>query len=138
MVEAIRRHLGLGLVAMLASCAAFGTSGPFAKALMVAGWSPGAVVLARITGAAIVLMPFALWSLRGRWGSIRRELPRVARPECVVVVVDATNLERNCYLVAQVLALGLPTVVALTLTDVAATEGLEIDDRGLAARLVID
>jgi drug/metabolite transporter (DMT)-like permease len=78
MVEAIRRHLGLGLVAMLASCAAFGTSGPFAKALMVAGWSPGAVVLARITGAALVLMPFALWSLRGRWGSIRRELPRVA------------------------------------------------------------
>ena len=66
---------------------------------------------------------------------LRGELPRVARPECVVVVVDATNLERNCYLVAQVLALGLPTVVALTLTDVAATEGLEIDDRGLAARL---
>ena len=52
MVEAMRRHLGLGLVAMLLSSAAFGTSGPFAKSLMTAGWSPGAVVLARITGAA--------------------------------------------------------------------------------------
>ena len=55
MVEAMRRHLGLGLVAMLASSAAFGTSGPFAKSLMTAGWSPGAVVLARITGAALIL-----------------------------------------------------------------------------------
>ena len=52
MVEAMRRHLGLGLVAMLLSCAAFGTSGPFAKALMTADWSPGAVVLTRIAGAA--------------------------------------------------------------------------------------
>ena len=45
---------------------------------MTAGWSPGAVVLARITGAAVLLMPFALWSLRGQWRAIRRELPRVA------------------------------------------------------------
>ena len=78
MVEAMRRHLGLGLVAMLASSAAFGTSGPVAKSLMTAGWSPGAVVLARITGAALILLPFALWSLRGQWRAIRRELPRVA------------------------------------------------------------
>ena len=53
MVEAMRRHLGLGLVAMLASSAAFGTSGPFAKSLMVAGWSPGCGRPARITGAAL-------------------------------------------------------------------------------------
>jgi ferrous iron transport protein B len=66
---------------------------------------------------------------------LRGELPRVARPECVVVVADATNLERNCYLVAQVLALGLPVVMALTLTDVAAAEGIEIDTAALAARL---
>ena len=76
MVEAIKRNLGLGLVTMLLSSAAFGTSGPFAKSLMQAGWSPGAVVLARITGAAILLMPFALWTLRGQWRSIRHELPR--------------------------------------------------------------
>ena len=78
MVDAMRRHLGLGLVAMLLSCAAFGTSGPFAKALMTAGWSPGAVVLGRISGAALMLLPFSLWSLRGRWGAVSHELPRVA------------------------------------------------------------
>ena len=78
MVEAMRRHVGLGLVAMLASCAAFGTSGPFAKALMNADWSPGAVVLIRIAGAALVLAPFALWSMRGRWLALRGELPLAA------------------------------------------------------------
>jgi drug/metabolite transporter (DMT)-like permease len=78
MVEAMKRHVGLGLVAMLLSCAAFGTSGPFAKALMTAGWSPGAVVLSRIAGAAVVLAPFAAWSLRGRWNVVPAELPRAA------------------------------------------------------------
>ena len=74
----MRRHLGVGLVAMLLSSAAFGTSGPFAKALMTAGWSPGAVVLTRISGAALVLLPFTVWSLRRRWHTVVRELPRAA------------------------------------------------------------
>jgi drug/metabolite transporter (DMT)-like permease len=78
MVEAMRRHLGLGLTAMLLSCAAFGTSGPFAKALMTADWSPGAVVLLRISGAALVLLPLTLWTLRGRWAAVAHELPRAA------------------------------------------------------------
>ena len=78
MVEMVRRHLGLGLLAMLLSCAAFGTSGPFAKALMMAGWTPGAVVLTRISGAALLLLPFTLWALRGRWREVAHELPRVA------------------------------------------------------------
>jgi ferrous iron transport protein B len=57
------------------------------------------------------------------------------RPDCVIVVVDATNLARNLYLAGQALELGLPTVIALTLTDVAATKGITIDDGTLAARL---
>ena len=57
------------------------------------------------------------------------------RPDCVIVVVDATNLARNLYLAGQALELGRPTVVALTLTDVAATKGITIDDGTLAARL---
>jgi ferrous iron transport protein B len=56
-------------------------------------------------------------------------------PDCVVVAVDATNLERNLYLASQALELGLPTVIALTLSDVAATKGITIDDTALAARL---
>jgi ferrous iron transport protein B len=43
------------------------------------------------------------------------------------VVVDAANLERNLYLVAQIRELGVPVVVALNMTDVAAARGLAID-----------
>ena len=59
----------------------------------------------------------------------------VPRPDCVVVVVDATNPARNLFLATQVLDLGLPTVVALTLSDVAADRGIGIDTEGLARRL---
>jgi len=59
----------------------------------------------------------------------------VPRPDCVVVVVDATNLARNLFLATQVLELGLPTVVALTLSDVAAKRGIGIDAGALARRL---
>jgi ferrous iron transport protein B len=53
----------------------------------------------------------------------------------VVCIVDASNLERNLYLVSQVLDLGLPTVVALNMADVAASRGIEIDAPALARRL---
>ena len=42
-------------------------------------------------------------------------------------IVDASNLERNLYLVSQVLELGLPTVVALNMVDIARAKGLKID-----------
>jgi len=65
-----RAGLGLGLA--LASAATFGSSGAFAKPLLVAGWSPGAVVTARIAGAALVLLPAAAVVLRGRWHLLLR------------------------------------------------------------------
>ncbi|HET7761719.1 MAG TPA: DMT family transporter [Phycicoccus sp.] len=83
----VRRHLGLGLVAMLVSSAAFGTSGPFAKALISAGWSPGAVVLLRIAGAATLLLPVALWQVRGRFAVLLRELPLAAAYGSLAVAV---------------------------------------------------
>jgi ferrous iron transport protein B len=49
------------------------------------------------------------------------------RPEVVVVVADANNLERNLYLVTQVLELGRPVVVALTMVDVAQGQGKKVD-----------
>ncbi len=55
--------------------------------------------------------------------------------DCVVVLADATSLERNCYLVSQALGLGLPVVVALTLIDLAADRGITIDHEQLAIRL---
>ena len=54
--------------------------------------------------------------------------------DCVVVLADATSLERNCYLVSQALALGLPVVVALTLVDLAADRGISVDHAELASR----
>jgi ferrous iron transport protein B len=62
-------------------------------------------------------------------------MAEVPRPACIVVVVDATNLARNLFLATQVLGLGRPTVVALTLSDVAAKRGIAIDAGALARRL---
>jgi ferrous iron transport protein B len=61
--------------------------------------------------------------------------PGVPRPDVVVVVVDATNLARNLFLATQATALGLPLVVALTLTDLADRKGIAIDADTLARRL---
>ena len=53
--------------------------------------------------------------------------PDVAQPEGIIHVVDAANLERNLYLTSQVLDLGLPTIIVLTMTDVAAKNGHTVD-----------
>jgi len=57
------------------------------------------------------------------------------KPDAVLCIVDAGNLERNLYLVSQVLELGLPTIVALNMLDVAAARGVSIDSAELARRL---
>ena len=58
------------------------------------------------------------------------------RPVAAVLsIVDASNLERNLYLLSQVLELGLPTVVALNMVDLARAKGLTIDVELLRKRL---
>ena len=49
--------------------------------------------------------------------------PGEPRPDVVVTIVDASNLDRNLYLVTQLLELGVPVVVALNMIDVAAGQG---------------
>lgn len=61
--------------------------------------------------------------------------PGTQRPDRVVCIVDASNLERHLYLVTQVLELGLPTVLVLNMMDVAAERLQTIDARLLAERL---
>jgi ferrous iron transport protein B len=56
-------------------------------------------------------------------------------PDVIVFVLDASNLERNLFLFSQTLAAGLPTVVALTMTDMLARERAEIDVAALESRL---
>ncbi|MBE2320748.1 EamA family transporter [Solirubrobacter sp. CPCC 204708] len=67
-----RADLGVGLLFAIASAAAFGLSGPLARGLLDAGWSAGAVVLARLLIGALVVTPFALRALRGRMDALRR------------------------------------------------------------------
>ncbi len=56
-------------------------------------------------------------------------------PELVVCVVDASNLERNLYLISQIIDNRLPIVIALNMVDVAERQGLVIDVEKLSAEL---
>ena len=49
------------------------------------------------------------------------------RPQVVVSVVDAANLERNLYLAVQILELGADLVIALNMSDTAESRGYKID-----------
>ena len=57
------------------------------------------------------------------------------KPDLVINVVDATNLERNLYLTMQLLELGLPLVMALNIYDEAEAKGYRIDTEGLERML---
>jgi ferrous iron transport protein B len=57
------------------------------------------------------------------------------RPDVVVSIVDASNLDRNLYLTTQALELGLPVVVALNMVDVAESQGIHIDADRLSRQL---
>ena len=50
-----------------------------------------------------------------------------ARPDVIICVLDASNIERNLYLLAQLLEIRLPLVVALNMVDVAEENGVRID-----------
>lgn len=56
-------------------------------------------------------------------------------PDAIVAIADASNLERNLYLILQYLDLGLPTVVAINLMDEAARAGIHIEPGRLAQAL---
>jgi ferrous iron transport protein B len=57
------------------------------------------------------------------------------RPDALLIVVDAGNLENHLRFTLELLELGLPTVVALNMVDMAERDGLTIDPAMLAAQL---
>jgi len=57
------------------------------------------------------------------------------KPTAIVLIVDATNLERNLYLVSQILELDIPTIVALNMVDLAQKKGIHIETDELARQL---
>jgi ferrous iron transport protein B len=62
-------------------------------------------------------------------------LPELPPPDLIVVVVDASNLQRNLYYATQVVELGHPTLIALNMVDVAEANGHRIDEKKLAGAL---
>lgn len=66
---------------------------------------------------------------------IAREFILRERPDVVVAVVDAATLERSLYLVAELLPLPAPVVVALNMMDVAQQEGIQVEPEVLQAAL---
>jgi len=59
------------------------------------------------------------------------------KPDAVIAVVDATNIERNLYLVTQLLEYKIPVVIALTMVDLAEKQSLEIDTAKLSELLEV-
>ena len=66
---------------------------------------------------------------------LRGEMEDVGTPDLILVVVDASNLRRNLYLVSQLLEIGLPVVVALNMMDVAEANGVHINVDALSEKL---
>ena len=57
------------------------------------------------------------------------------KPDCVINIVDATNLERNLYLTTQLLEIDVPIVVAVNMMDVLEKNGDSLDEKILGKKL---
>ena len=66
---------------------------------------------------------------------LRGRMPGTPRPDAVLLVLDSTNLARHLVLAAPVLALGLPTLVVLNLSDDLERRGGSLDPAALAQQL---
>jgi len=67
--------------------------------------------------------------------ALLNRLPELPPPALIVLVVDASNLQRNLYYATQVIELGHPVLIALNMIDVATANGHEIDAARLAGEL---
>ncbi len=97
-----------GLAFAILSSVAFGGSGPFAKALIAAGFSPEQAAWLRITGSAVVLVPLVL-ALRGRAG-----MAAATRSWPQLVAYGVTGVA-GCQTLFFVAASRLPVGVAILL-----------------------
>src|SRR5437867_9618693 len=61
--------------------------------------------------------------------------PDTPPPDVVIVVVDASNLQRNLYLVSQLIELGRPLVIALNMMDIAERRGTRVSAETLEKEL---
>lgn len=98
--------------------------------------APGAQSNAPYPTVTIVDLPGA-YSLSAF--SLEEEIARSfiveAHPHLVIDVVDASNIERNLYLTAQILETGAPMLIVLNMQDQAQRRGVTVDAARLAQRL---
>jgi ferrous iron transport protein B len=92
--------------------------------------------------AKIIDLPgtYSLYPKRGdEWVTYKVLLGQDAevKADMVVLLVDASNLKRNLLFCSQIIDLKIPVVVALTMMDLAAKKGIEIDVNGLERELGI-
>jgi len=100
----------LGLLFAIASAAAFGLSGPFAKSLLGAGWSPTAAVSARMAVGAIVMAVFATL-VRPGW---LREARRHARTVIIFGLVPIAGAQLCYYNAVSHLSVGVALLLEYT------------------------
>ena len=58
-----------------------------------------------------------------------------SHPDCVINVLDATNLERNLYMTTQILEMDVPVVIALNMMDAVKDNGMSIDADAISKKL---
>ena len=68
---------------------------------------------------------------------ITRDFIATANPDVIVLLVNAAALERSLYLLAEMLLLGPPVIVALNMLDVAEAQGIHVDAKALEKSLGI-
>ncbi len=109
---------------------------------------PGTTVEARLGTTGGTESRFELIDLPGHYGLnldrpesrlckeyLAGGVPRLPRPDAVLVVLDATNLARHLIFASQALQQGTPAVVALNMVDSARARGMRVDAAALEARL---
>ena len=100
----------------------------------------GACRISAHLDATIIDLPgtYSLYPRRAdEWVSYRVMLgeDNDVKPEMAVIVVDACNLRRSLLFCTQVLDLGIPSVIALTMQDLAQKQGIRIDVNALRTEL---
>lgn len=60
------------------------------------------------------------------------KLENESAPDAVLLVIDASNLRRNLFFATQIIELGLPTLIALNMSDVASARGLQVNASALS------
>ncbi|MBE0550483.1 MAG: 50S ribosome-binding GTPase, partial [Rubrivivax sp.] len=110
----------------------------------VGNW-PGKTVERKEGSGVLEGTPFTLVDLPGTYSltanspeeRVARDFILKDRPDVVVMVANAASLERNLYLLGELLLLPVPVVLGLNMMDVARAEGIEIEPELLAAALGI-